>query len=286
MSRIISIMTTYYPNKESVDNAKKISGQSDLLIICDNSPKNHKYLFSDLKNYKYFFWGENLGLSAAFNRVLKEKIFDWKDDDYIVFFDQDTTIPPRHVKKLIDEYNYLISIHENVGCIGPVYFNLSNNSEEIPKIKDYVDNKTMKVSCIITTSMLCQYKNIKKISFWNENVFLDMADWDICWRYNKAGMNSYLTAASIISHTVGENNKKIGPITIRVWKPFREYYQVRDGLYLFFKLYTPLKYKLKFVFMMLITLNIHFLCLDHGVERMKYTFKGIKDYFIGKKGSL
>lgn len=285
-NRIISIMTVYYPDESNLENAEIICRQSDLLIICDNSPTSHENLFSTMENIRYFYWGKNLGLSAAFNRVLKNDTLNWQDNDYILFFDQDSTIQTNHIKLLINEYKKLVIQGERVGCIGPVYFNLSSNKEEVPRLKSFVNDKSMRVSSIITTSMLCQYKNLKKIGFWNERVFLDMADWDICWRFEAENMNVYLTYVSVIRHSLGQGTKRIGPLQIRVGRPFREYYQTRECLYLLFKKYAPVKYKIRFILMLTARPLLHMLFLDNKLERGKYIGKGILAYFTGRKGSL
>ncbi len=279
-------MTVYYPDKSNLDNAKKICSQSNLLIICDNSPTSNQKLFSVLENTKYFYWGKNLGLSGAFNKVLKNDTLHWADDDYVLFFDQDSTIQPDHIKTLISEYENLKYNGGSVGCIGPVYFNLNSNKEQIPRLKEYVNKQTMKVSSIITTSMLCQYKNLKKIGFWNEEIFLDMADWDICWRFYAANMNVYMTYVSVIRHSLGKGIKKVGPIRLSISAPFREYYQTRECLRLLFKPYVPFKYKLRFCYMLTVRPILHMLFLDHKIERAKYIGKGLIAYFAGKNGSL
>lgn len=202
------------------------------------------------------------------------------------FFDQDSTIPENHIKYLVEEYKNLLAQGEAVGCIGPVYLDLSSNREEIPHMKTFVNRKSMRVSSIITTSMLCQYRILKKIEFWNDDIFLDMADWDICWRLQANDLNVYLTYASVIRHSVGQGVKKIGPLNIRIGKPFREYYQTRECLQLLFKNYVPFKYKLRFISMLTIRPIMHFLFLDNRCERAKYIVKGIIGYFKGKRGSL
>lgn len=284
--RIISIMTTYFPELKNAENAKKIAAQSDLLIICDNSNENNKKIFSEMSNAIYYYFGENLGLSAAFNRVLKNSKINWRGDDYIIFFDQDSVIPQNHIYKLIKEYEELESNGYDIGCIGPVYFNTSNNKEEIPTLKKFLNKKTMQVSSIITTSMLCKYRKLKSIGFWNENVFLDMADWDICWRIHEKKMLICLTYASVIRHSIGIGEKKIGLINIRVGNPFREYYQTRDCIYLLVQSYVPIKYKIRFILMLTVRPFIHCIFLDNGKKRLKYILKGLKDVFKGYHKSL
>lgn len=286
MNKVVSIMTMYYPQPIHIENAKKISNQSDLLIVCDNTPDYKENPFTKIKNIKYLPFGENLGLSKAFNRALLSKDINWKDDDYVIFFDQDSIIPEGHIQALIDEFTNLNNQNEGIGCLGPVYFDLSTNQEEIPHFKKFINDQSMKVSSIVTTSMLSQYKKLKSIDFWNENIFLDMADWDICWRFHEKDMNVYLTYASVIHHNVGHGMRRIGPFRLRIGQAFREYYQTRECLYLFFKRYVPIKYKIRFVGMLTVRPVLHLLFLDNKSNRLKYILRGVKDFIKRKKGAL
>lgn len=103
VNKIVSIMTMYYPQLIHIENAKKISNQSDVLIVCDNTPGYRENPFIEMKNIKYLPFGENLGLSKAFNRALSFKDANLENDDYIIFFDQDSIIPEGHIRALIDE---------------------------------------------------------------------------------------------------------------------------------------------------------------------------------------
>lgn len=286
MHKIVGIITLYYPKSEQVDNAKRIAEQVDLLLLCDNSKNENCDMFQEIKNAKYFFWGENRGLSRAFNTVLKDAALDWKGSDYVIFFDQDSVIPDQHIQKLIAEYEQLICSGVDVGCLGPVYYNTSNQRTEVPKDKEAVSEKSLKVKSIITTSMLCTYKNLKGIGFWNENIFLDMADWDICWRFMAQGKLCCMTFASVIRHSVGQGKKKVGPIELRVGSPFREYYQTRDCQYLLKEDYVPFKFKMRFYAMLTLRPALHLLFLENKKERMQYIRKGMRDYKQGITGSL
>jgi len=286
MSRVISIVTLYYPKYKHIQNIKNIAKQSDFIAICDNSTVSNKVDCSCIANARYFHNGKNNGLSKAFNIVLKDSSFDWNDDDYIIFFDQDSQIPSKHVEMLIAEYERLKGNSIEVGCLGPVYYDTSYGKEMLPRHFLKLNDRTMIVTSIVTTSLLCKYGDLKKVNFWNENIFLDLADWDLCWRMASHNMHICLTKESIIKHSVGCGNKKIGPFSLRVGSPFREYYQTRDCIYLLMKKYTPLKYKVRFFAMLTIRPLLHFVFLDRGWIRLKYVIKGICDYFRGVNGAL
>ncbi|MBQ9263677.1 MAG: glycosyltransferase [Clostridia bacterium] len=287
MSHITAIVSLYHPSATHADHAALLAAQADRLILCDNSPDSHEALFSFLGDKAHYLPNrQNLGLSAAFNRVLKDERFAWQDDDFVIFFDQDSVVPEGHIEKLVDTYNRLAAQGHDLGCLGPVYFNTSNQREEVPIQKEMIDGENMQVSSIITTSMLCKYGALKQIGFWNEEVFLDMADWDVCWRFTAAGKEIILSYVSVLRHSVGEGKKKVGPIELRVGRPFREYYQTRDCLYLLKKKYVPFKFKARFVAMVTVRPILHVLFLEEKKQRLHYMLKGIHDYKKGFRGAL
>lgn len=284
--RIVSLVTLYNPRDIHINNVDKLLLQSDLVIVCDNSNANHHNFFKDKDKCVYLHWGENYGLSKAFNLALNDKNIGWNDEDIVVFFDQDSVVPQNHISILLKEFESLERSGLKVGCIGPVYFDSSTGKNEIPRMYHKINDSIIKVDSIVTTSMLCKYKTIKSINFWNEEVFLDMADWDMCWRLKFAGYFVCMTNKTILNHSVGEGIKKIGFFILRIGKPFREYYQIRDCLRLMKKNYTPLKYKIRFIAMLTVRTILHILFLDNKVQRVKFIAKGIIDYYKCKGGAI
>lgn len=286
---IVALISAYYPSESVKDNVEAVASQVDKVYICDNSPTSNATAFDSdglPDKIEYFCFHENLGLSCAFNRILMDKRIPWKDDDYVFFFDQDSHIEEQHVEKMVSVYTELCNTGWDVGCLGPVYFNTSNGTVEIPRIKEALLDKTYAVSSIITSSMLCTYGNLRQIGFWNEHVFLDMADWDLCWRLKASGKLCCMTEAVIMHHSVGSGEKSIGLLKLRVGRPFREYYQIRECMYLLFRAYTPLKYRIRFLAMLLVRSPLHLLFLDQRKLRFRYMCKGFVDFFRGKQGAL
>lgn len=284
-----ALVSVYYPATTIKDHIKAIASQVDAVYICDNSPNPNHWMFAEIDerdNIRYAHFCDNLGLSAAFNQILTDPFIPWEENDYIFFFDQDSLIKPQHVARMLGVYEDLQKRGFEIGCLGPVYFNTSSGIVEIPKIKDPLTDNTYAVSSIITSSMLCTYGDLRSIGFWNARVFLDMADWDLCWRMKAAGKLCCLTEAVTLHHALGSGQKKIGPLTLRIGKPFREYYQIRECLYLLFRSYTPLKYRIRFVAMLFIRSPLHLLFLDQRKQRLGYMAKGFIDFFRGKHGSI
>lgn len=284
MSETHALVTLYNPSEKEFNNCRILSQQVDTVILCDNSQESHETVFQNEKNIIYITKNENLGLGAAFNVALKNDTYGWKDDDLIIFFDQDSQIGEGYIQALQDEYRKIETLIPNLGCLGPVFYNTSNGRTERPRQKKNITDKTYEVSNTITSSLMMRYGNLKRIDFWNEKVFLDLADWDLCWRMQKAGMVCCMTEKVVLHHSVGNGEKKVGPIKLRVGQPFREYYQTRDALYLLQENYVPLKMRLRLIANVTIRPVVHYLMLDDKKSRMKFIRRGINDYKKGVHG--
>ena len=284
MSETHALVTLYNPSEKEFNNCRILSQQVDTVILCDNSQESHETVFQNEKNIIYIPKNENLGLGAAFNVALKNDTYGWKDDDLIIFFDQDSQIGEGYIQALQDEYRKIETLIPNLGCLGPVFYNTSNGRTERPRQKKNITDETYEVSNTITSSLMMRYGNLKRIDFWNEKVFLDLADWDLCWRMQKAGMVCCMTEKVVLHHSVGNGEKKVGPIKLRVGQPFREYYQTRDALYLLQENYVPLKMRLRLIANVTIRPVVHYLMLDDKKSRMKFIRRGINDYKKGVHG--
>lgn len=283
MSESSAIVTVYYPTIENVAKISRISKQVSNTYVVDNSPGNNSVLFRD-KNVIYISMGYNAGISAAFNKVLKSKKINWKEDDYILFFDQDSHIEEGHVEKLIQVYEETKKSFKNLGCLGAMYFNRSNGTYESPHLKKRITNHCYQVIDTITSSLLCQYGNLKDIGFWNETIFLDGADWDLCWRMRASGRICCLTDKVRFLHSVGLGEKKVFGISMRKNAPIRLYYRTRDSLYLLCKFYTPFRIRIR-LFIDVTVINIlRVIFLDEKMLRMSYIVIGYKDFITQKTG--
>ena len=269
----------------SLKNVEDVSKQVDYVIVCDNN-KHSTVDFDETANIIHIKNHSNLGLSAAFNIALNLKEVEWSDDDFVIFFDQDSHISDGHILSLIAELEKAEQTSARVGCIGPVYYNQTSDSLCVPKMKTQIADGIYSVSSIITSSMLCRYGTLKKIGFWNEKLFLDLADWDVCWRMQQAGYLTCLTENLTLIHSLGEGQKKIGPIKLKIGSPIREYYQTRDCLVLLHEKYTPFKYKLRFIAMLTVRPILHLMFLNDKKKRGHYIYRGCRDYLSGITGEF
>ncbi len=281
---ISALITLYNPNSDSVTNVDIIGKQVDRVILCDNSKCDNGELFAGIENCIYIKNKRNLGLSKAFNRPLRNKRLQWKDDDFIIFFDQDSRVEEDHISKMVSEYTHILKRGINIGCMGASFYDV-NSKENYSADGKRISRYSYAVRGVITSSMLTQYGTLKRIGFWNEKLFLDFADWDICWRLVRAGYIPVKTLYSSFDHSIGKGKKNVAGLRIRQADSIREYYQTKSFLYLLTKKYTPITNKLKFIRNLVIRPIAHLLFLDDKKKRMKYIFAAFVDSFKGYYGS-
>ncbi len=283
--RIVSLVTFFDPNSTNANNVRAIAAQSDSTIVMDNSRSDNSRLFGSRpedEKIRYIANGSNLGLSTAFNTCLTDsRHFAWNADDYVVFFDQDTHIEPNHIAALIEEFDTLNRLGYKVGCIGPAYYETNAQKTRIPKLRKEVSPTSMLVEKVITSSMLTTYENLQSVGFWSGDIFLDMADYDLCWKMADRGYVIALTTRSVIVHEIGESASGVLAHNISQSKPFREYYQMRDRLYLLRKPYVPLASKAVLLYEATIQAGLRLATSADRAERLRYMRLGAKHFRRG-----
>lgn len=271
----IALVTLYFPDENVKTNITQLSRFVDKVVLLDNTPdSDNSVLFSRINKTEYVAYKENLGLSLAFNRYLKTL----SENCYIIFFDQDSFCPEDLVEHLKEDYQTCCDNLGRKGIIGPAYFEKNANRLMIPKQKKLIEKGIYEVKSIITSGMFTEFDVIKSVDFWNDEIFLDMADWDFCWRVLKIGFFCCLSTNVILSHRLGKSVHHIAGIKVKEGAPFRVYYQTRDCLYLLNKKYVPLKFKIRFILMLTVRPILHLIFLSDRKKRIHYFFKGISDY--------
>lgn len=260
--RIFVFITLYNTNKIPLCYAK----QADEIYLLDNGKCSIE--LQDLpSNYKYIKNESNLGLSAAFNKIIES--LKLQDEDILLFFDQDSVIPDEFITKLLKSFQKY-EVSHNVGLIGAAFKDSNTNKNSNRRIKKHIGDSVYLVPTLITSSMLTRYRYLKKVGFWNENYFLDLADFELAFRYRRMGLSCAVNESVMFTHVLGENI--VGKE--HYLNPFRYYYIIREST----KLLTEkigLFDKSHFLFAIFFYPIFILLFEDKKKERLKYYFKGL-----------
>ena len=271
--RIDAVVVLYNPGLEVFDNIKTYSSIVDILYVVDNSTEPNSELVEmigkECHNATYIPLNGNLGIAKALKEGLKKATSS--EVDYCLTMDQDSKFP---TDKMEDIKKYLIEAGDNYGII-------SLNAKGVDKIDEFTGIKDVDVW--ITSGNFINMKNYLKTNGFNEDLFIDLVDFELCEQFHKINKKVGIIGEICLTHKIGE------PMIKRfLWKkvkvdnhpPIRYYYQYRNTEYLyrrnksFYKRWHIEGYKVELVQLLL---------GENKKERLRMIRKGRKD---GKKGIL
>jgi rhamnosyltransferase len=274
MRNVYCIIVIYYPNfKELESLINRIKKECKKIVICNNSS-----FFLELKDkqIKIFNFLNNIGIAAAQNTGME---YSFKNGaDFVVFFDQDT-LPQ---KNLID--NLLKCYKEDVGIITSLDYD--RDTKEI-NYKRFKKGKQLFNNCFLITESLSSGSLISKKLYYtiggmNEELFIDLVDFEYCWRAVYNGFEVLRNNEAVIYHRNGNGEKDILGFKIKISAPIRNYYQIRNYLLILRYPYVPLSKKVSFLIRAVIKTLFYPIIFRDG--RLKYILRGFIDGIKGKTG--
>ena len=113
------------------------------------------------KNLDYFISLENVGISKAFNKVIK--IFKDKGYKYLFTFDQDSLIENNFISSMISNFNQAYKLNKNVVCCAPTIKDRKySKSKSLIKTSRKYLKKYERVSFAITSGSLYTPQSFEK----------------------------------------------------------------------------------------------------------------------------
>ena len=263
----------------------EISEQVSKVYIIDNSTIENHLDFSNYTNVIFEKLGSNIGIASAQNMGLNF----FKDYDYILFLDQDSIPSKNLVSTLLNNYIFLLNENINVGAVGPRPFNRSENKKYEGNIKKgrQIYHNITEVGELISSSSLIAVENFKKVGLLEDGLFIDAVDHEWCWRAKAIGnYNFFIIEDVLLSHQLGEVDKKFLGINIHIPAPIRTYYQFRNYIKLLNRNYVPFYWKFSNGIKYFIKYFYYPIFVDNGKKYTQYMNKGIYDGFKNKDGSI
>ena len=175
---IAGVVVLYNPGNEIIENIKTYLPLLRKLYVVDNSTKN---LSIDILNYfkneikiEYIKMNGNEGIGKALKISAEKAIFD--KFDWFLTMDQDSKYPT-------DDFTYINNYIEtnDLSNIGLITINYSSSGIEPEGEKSEIQ----KINTNISSGMILNLKNYQKIDGFNEDLFIDYVDYDICYQMRK-----------------------------------------------------------------------------------------------------
>ena len=221
----IAILTVFYkPLIDDIKNFIEISKSFQGRFCFINSKLNqNKTKLLKSNNIIIFGNGSNLGLSKAYNYILKECLLNNFNLCFIT--DQDSKYKRSIVDKFLnssvkffnsDKYLAITSMSPSIGNKNKL------NKKKNFSYKNFVINSGSLISCSIW----------QKIGMYDENLFIDMVDYDFCQRLKNAGLKIIQFDKYRFEHSIGKLNKYLFNLfSYNSYTHQRHFHIIKDRLY-------------------------------------------------------
>lgn len=279
--KIAGTVVLYNPEESLIENINTYLPFLDKLYVMDNSTKQLDIInkVKEIEKVKYISLDGNKGIAKALNVATECAIDDGYD--FLLSMDQDSKFPT-------DDFKIVKSYLEgnDMSKVGIVAVNYKGNemhySENIEK--DIV----VDVNDIITSGSFLNLKNYRQIDGYNENLFIDYVDNDICYQFKVKNFDIRLFPNIMLDHKLGNilhvkflwyDKDIVVHSPLRYYYMYRNYHYLlkhRDKVYLKYLTTKKTDYSAKYIFRRFLFEKPHF-------KVLKMIKKGIKD---GKKGIL
>jgi len=294
--RIIAVVVTYFPEVEKLRSNLLILSELGLrVVLVDNTPYSPYDEYPELtairndpelSSVEIRGSGENIGLSRAYNQVLKQYM-DTPGIDGFLFLDQDSILLRKSLLRLFESF-YRIRKSGKLGVIGGNPLKSDNEPYGFR-----AEEKNIYVAGCHATRMVPSSFSIvpievfHKVGMFYDDFFIDHIDMDFCYRLRRAGMLVVYDSEAIFSHAVGHGDVILfGKYITPVSAPFRHYFQVRNSILSYkragFGLFDLLKEISKRIAMVL----LQALVVGALMVRCRYAWRGIVDGLRGVGGGL
>lgn len=241
---VCAIIVTYNPDVTLLKEQRRLLiEQVDEIIYVDNASIDDVELCVDssvvIKN------SENLGLGRAQNQGIDLAIKI--NADFVLLLDQDSLPPRNFVNSLLQVYNEC-KLSKRVALVGPAIKNAYKEEDSaecgvVLKKTGLFDRiplqRISEVSYCIASGSLIPVMAICEIGRIEERLFIDTLDLEWCLRAKHRGFVVIQTNATHLVHRLGEGSSD----RILSHTPFREYFIVRNNIWLSRQPYIPLGYR-------------------------------------------
>ncbi len=212
-------ITLFNPSKKQIDRVFDLACCFDIIYLFDNTDnENISHFFDECDKIHYYSIQKNMGLSYAFNHILKQASAD--GIDFVCTLDQDSLFEEKDINLLKDKIERVIDIR-SVGIVAP-YIDYGDTDYKL--VDELVQKKWVITSGSFVNLKLVLANNI----YYDDNYFIDKFEIDFCENVIKHGFSILMYCGSVLHQELGERGKyKNHPNH----NPLRHYYLFRNRYY-------------------------------------------------------
>jgi rhamnosyltransferase len=229
MNIAISIVL-YYPDEGIIAKIRQYAEYLDVVIVVDNTDNGMPFSeLNDIPNVAYRALGKNVGMAAALNVAAKMAIE--RKCSWMMMLDQDSKLDRSLYESIT---SHIIALGElRLGIAAPV---------QVSKPSDLPTTCTtapvQDVNYVMTSGSVMNLEAFQQCGPFEDKLFIDHVDHEYCLRLLRRGYRVVQFSRLVLSHSLGEtqSSRFFGKDFEYVnHRPFRSYYQIRNGFYVSMK---------------------------------------------------
>lgn len=293
--KVFAIVITFNPSVNVINLINGLMSQNVTPIVVDNGSKDFNFSVVEQDTYSYLLkLNDNLGIAIAQNKGI-EKALEL-GAEYILFFDQDSTIPENFIQDMMDDYQLISNQNIKVGALGPrfiderynFYYKTISISKHGLRTKHDVSNinEPFNSTLLISSGSLVSVETLKEVGLMRDNYFIDYVDTEWCLRAESLGFKNYISAKAVMKHTIGDNVLKFKFINVPVHSAFRRYFRVRNAFYMLREPHVPFLLFAREMIFNFIHQGILVCFEKNRLAYIKSYFKGVKDGMFKKEKKI
>jgi rhamnosyltransferase len=289
-----SIIISFNPNIKNISSlATALVEQNSAVIIVDNHSENRISLIEAIQgknNIEVISLQDNTGIAHAQNVGIKYALDN--NYDYIVFFDQDSTINSDFLSCQFSAFNEIKKTEPLLAAIGPAFVDKKHGFHyKIVNIDRYgrrtkIDTQHMMqpfmASLIISSGSLVSAEALRAIGPMDERFFIDYVDTEWCLRAHDRGYVIYVNPQVQMLHAIGDNSLKLLKWRVPVHSAFRRYYRIRNAFFLLKMRHVPTLLAVREITFNLVHQLVLILFGQNKLAYVRSLWRGLKDGLNGK----
>ncbi len=293
--RVAAVVVAYRPTLDLLQRSiRSIRPQVDALWLVNNgSPSDLGTLDSDLIDVEVVQFQSNQGIGTAINYAVQRA--QNGNYDFLLTLDQDSIATEDMVSNLLLVLTRLQAEGVPIAAVGPQQ--IDRRSEEVaafmapieqwpmPRQKIHPhENGTIVVDHLITSGMLAPLSTYKTVGAPREDLFIDYVDIEWSLRARHAGLKLYAVGNAVLYHSIGDNYRRFMGKQVPIHSPLRNYYLMRNGVFLQKLPTISLAWKLSDAFQLVKKFIFFGFFLPERRQRIRMMLRGLRDGLRGKLG--
>ena len=288
--KVCAIVVTYHPQPSVVDNLRRLQPQVTETVVVDNgSGKNSERTLTELETIPGIHLirnSKNLGIAEALNtgiRYAANANYNW-----VITFDQDSTVTPDFTTTMWTAYESC-PFKERVALISPVHCSSEADWKQKSAQESYPVYSSIRTA--MTSGSLIKTRALLGVGLYDEAMFIDYVDFDLCLRLWRRGDKLICSRRSFLLHHLGspEDYSIFGfPFKIIAHSPIRRYYIMRNRVLMYRRYFRffPLWVMKDFGWLLLEFTKILLIEQDtrakfqHAIKGIRHGVAGITGQFV------